>query len=90
MSLNIKNAEAHRLAAELARVTGKTLTQAVTDALRAELARETSGPDPRVERLLAIGRDCAARMADPFQSADHGHFLYDEKGLPRRSSIPRQ
>ena len=35
------------------------------------------------DRLLAIGRDCAARLKEPFRSADHGDFLYDERGLPR-------
>lgn len=83
MSLNIKNAEAHRLATELAQITGKTLTRAVTDALRAELSRETTTPNPKADRLLAIGRDCAARMVDPYRSRDHGDLLYDEKGLPR-------
>jgi hypothetical protein len=31
MTLNIKNPETHRLATELARLTGETLTQAVTE-----------------------------------------------------------
>ncbi|MSP72848.1 MAG: hypothetical protein EXR76_11895 [Myxococcales bacterium] len=34
MHLNIKNGEAHRLAAELARLTGESLSGAVTVALR--------------------------------------------------------
>jgi hypothetical protein len=38
-----------------------------------------SNPD----RLLAIGKDCAARLKEPFRSADHGDVLYDERGLPR-------
>jgi antitoxin VapB len=40
MHLNIKNDEAHRLATELAALTGESLTGAVTSALRAQLARE--------------------------------------------------
>ena len=32
---------------------------------------------------LAIGKDCAARLKEPFRSADHGDLLYDERGLPR-------
>ena len=83
MSLNIKNPEAHRLAAELARVTGKSMTQAVTDALRQQLARETQAPESRAERLLEIGRDCAVRLQEPYRSVDHGDLLYDDKGLPR-------
>jgi len=35
------------------------------------------------DRLLAIGRDCAARLKEAIRSADHGGFLYDERGLPR-------
>lgn len=33
--------------------------------------------------LLAIGRDCATRLKEPYRSADHGDLLYDELGLPR-------
>ena len=33
--------------------------------------------------LLALGRDCAARLAEPWRTADHGVLLYDDKGLPR-------
>ena len=39
MSLNIKNPEAHALAARLAKKTGETLTDAVTTALRERLER---------------------------------------------------
>ena len=83
MPLNIKNPEAHRLASELARVTGKSITQAVTDALRQQLAQEKREPGSRAERLLAIGRDCAARLNEPYLSGDHGDLLYDDKGIPR-------
>jgi hypothetical protein len=33
--------------------------------------------------LLALGRDCAARLNEPWRSADHAELLYDERGLPR-------
>ncbi len=41
------------------------------------------------QRLLAIGRDCAQYLQEPFRSADHGDLLYDERGLPidRHTSI---
>ncbi len=84
MSLNIKSQEAHRLAQELARLTGESMTAAVTVAVRERLDRVRR---ERVlglaERLLAIGKDCAARLKEPFRSADHGELLYDERGLPR-------
>jgi len=35
------------------------------------------------ERLLAIGRETAARLPEPNRSIDHGDLLYDEKGLPK-------
>ena len=83
MPPNIKNPEAHRLASELARVTGKSMTQAATDALRQQRAQEKREPGSRAERLLAIGRDCAARLKEPYLSGDHGDLLYDDRGLPR-------
>jgi len=34
------------------------------------------------DRLLAIGKDCAAHLKEPFLSTDHGAILYDDRGLP--------
>lgn len=84
MSLNIKNGEAHRLAEELARLTGESMTMAVTIAVRERLdrLRQQQGPS-LTDRLLAIGQDCAAHLKEPFLSIDHADFLYDEDGLPR-------
>ena len=82
MGLNIKNREAHLMAEELAKLTGESMTTAVTIALRERLARQQQGLS-LADRLLAIGRDCAARLKEPFRSADHGDLLYDERGLPR-------
>jgi antitoxin VapB len=42
MALSIKTAEADRLARDLARLTGETMTEVVTEALRQRLAREKS------------------------------------------------
>ena len=85
MSLNIKNEDAHRLARDLAAITGESLTTAVTIALRERLERVRQGHNSGrlSERLLAIGRDCAARFKEPYRSADHADLLYDERGLPR-------
>lgn len=84
MSLNIKNEEAHRLARELAAITGESVTVAVTEALRERLERIRPSRKPGLsERLLAIGRDAAPRFKEPYRSADHGELLYDERGLPR-------
>jgi antitoxin VapB len=84
MGLNIKNEETHRLAEELARLTGESMTAAVTQAVRERLARVRRDRGIGLsERLLAIGRDCAERLKEPYRSVDHGDLLYDERGLPR-------
>ena len=84
MSLNIKNEDAHRLARELAALTGESMTAAVTEAIRERLRRlKGSKREGLSERLLAIGRDSAPRFKEPYRSADHGDLLYDERGLPR-------
>lgn len=84
MGLNIKSEETHRLARELAELTGETLTGAVTQALRERMERVRGEQRPDLaERILAIGRDCAMRFKEPYLSVDHGDLLYDEKGLPR-------
>jgi antitoxin VapB len=84
LGLNIKSDETHRLAQELASLTGESMTTAVTMALRERLGRlRARGRGALAERLLEIGRDSAPRFKEPFRSADHGDLLYDEKGLPR-------
>jgi antitoxin VapB len=84
LGLNIKNEEAHRLAQELAALTGESMTAAVTIALRERLDRVRRERGVTLaDRLLKIGRECAARLREPFRSVDHGDLLYDERGLPR-------
>lgn len=84
MSLNIKNPETERLARELSELTGESLTTAVTVALRERLERvKRDRGEALVEEILAIGREAAARMKEPYRSVDHGELLYDEQGLPR-------
>ncbi len=84
MSLNLKNEETNRLAHELAGLTGETLTTAVTVAVRERLERlQQSKRGALSERLLKIGKDCAAHLREPFLSVEHGDLLYDESGLPK-------
>jgi antitoxin VapB len=82
MHLNIKNDEAHKLATELARLTGENLTSAVTLALRERLARELRrrNTDSVAARLLKIGNRYAA-LPDSGRSPDE-ILGYDEHGLP--------
>jgi antitoxin VapB len=84
MSMNIKNEEAYRLARQLSKLTGESLTTAVTEAVRERLdrLRRERGVD-RAERLLLIGRDCATRLKEPFRTIDHKDMLYDDRGLPK-------
>lgn len=81
MSLNIKNEEAHRLAQELAALTGESMTVAVTEAVRERLNRVKS--KGIAERIMKIARDCGPRWKEPFRSIDHADMLYDDKGLPK-------
>lgn len=60
--LNIKNPEADELARRLSRVTGQSITTAVTVALREQLRRvegRTAAPSLAAD-LMEIGRRCAA------------------------------
>jgi antitoxin VapB len=85
MALNIKSKEAHELAAELASLTGKSMTTAVIDALHAALAEQRSSlqKEVRAQELMEIGRRCAAHLHQPVPSVQHGDILYDERGLPQ-------
>jgi antitoxin VapB len=84
MSLNIKNEKTHRLVRELSRLTGESMTAAVDQAVRERLKRvRSSRGSGLAERLLKIGKECAAHWKEPYRSMDHGDLLYDEKGLPK-------
>ena len=83
-SLNLKSDEAYKLARELADRTGESMTAAVIQALRERLERLTrESKEDFVERILAIGRDCAAHMTEEERSRNPDDLLYDERGLPR-------
>jgi antitoxin VapB len=62
MSINIKHPEADRLARELAKQTGETVTDAVVNAIRERLAYlQTREFLPHLkDELLKIGQRCAA------------------------------
>jgi antitoxin VapB len=84
MALNIKNEETHRLAEQLAKLTGESMTGAITQAVRERLERvRRNRGSGLADRLLRIGKSCAPHLKEPFRSVDHGDFLYDEKGLPK-------
>jgi len=84
MALNIRNREAETLAAELARRTGETKTEAVIKALRERLARvrRARGKRRLADELNEIALRCARLpVLDPRTPEEI--IGYDEHGLPR-------
>jgi antitoxin VapB len=88
MGMNIKDPRVHAMAKDLAARRGTSVTDAVRQALEAELTRTTApGPDNvRSTRLEAI-RQIQARFSelpikDPRSSRDLQDSLYDDRGLP--------
>ncbi len=84
MALNIRHAEAERLAAELARQTGETKTEAVTKALRDRLVRVRRERTGRrlADELEAIAEHCASLPVLDDRRAEE-ILGYDATGLPR-------
>ena len=95
MSLTIKNQETCRLAGELARATGETMTGAITVALRERLERvgQTSGAGPREEPHAETRGQAMHKIVErlstlpdhaPWLGAvEHGDYLYNDQGLPK-------
>lgn len=83
MALSIKDPEADRLAREVAKATGESLTTAVIQSLRERLARIRRPRGPRLsDELLRIARRCA-RLPVKDPRSDNDVLGYDEHGLPR-------
>ncbi len=87
MSLNIKNEETHRLIRELAQETGQSMTAAITDVVRRELARiraeREDDTEARVERILELAAEMRRRAPVGYFDQDFDELLYDELGLPK-------
>lgn len=83
MHINIKNDDTYQLAAELAGLTGETLTATVTIALRERLDRVKRRRSRRslVDELDEIALHCAALPVLDDRS-DEEILGYDEHGLP--------
>lgn len=83
MALNIKSAQAEKLARELAQRTGETITDAVTTALKERMARLSQR---RTKRSLADELDEIAKRCVTLPIFDHrtpDEILgYDDRGLP--------
>jgi antitoxin VapB len=86
MALSIKNEEAERLAREVARKNGETVTMAVTVALKERLARqeENTRRKSRSKVLTEFSKLCAPLFTDGRSGNDLINDLYDdETGLPK-------
>jgi len=84
MVLSIRNPEAERLAEAVARLAGETQTEAVTQALRARLARLRRERAGRrlADELDDIGRHCAQLPVMDRRTTDET-LGYDDNGVPR-------
>ncbi len=83
MALSIKNPEAERLARELARVTGESLTEAVTEALRQRMLRETGRVnDVTLREDVRRIQERVARLPVLDPRTPDEILGYDESGLP--------
>lgn len=84
MPLNIRNKQTEQLATALAKLTGETKTEAVTQALRERLERTRRTRTKRRLRdeIAQIAARCAAL---PVLDARHADDIigYDRHGIPR-------
>jgi len=83
MALSIKNLETERLARELAQVTGESLTEAVTEALRQRMLGETGrANDATLDADLCAIQERFMRLPVLETGTDEELVGYDEHGLP--------
>jgi antitoxin VapB len=85
MAMNIKNPETERLARELAKRTGESLTVAITIAVKERLERQhkEQKKEGRLEWLLKLSERTAPLLKDLPPSDKVGDLLFDKKtGLP--------
>lgn len=86
MSLNIKNERVHDLARRAARLTGKSQTAAIEEALVRFLdARGTDPETARQQRIDVLWTEIALETSDADREATRETMadLYDDAGLPR-------
>lgn len=84
MSVTIDRPDTNRLLRELIATTGESESDAVNRALRERLTRERekrAQPQPLAEKLLRIGRECAALPVLDDRPAED-ILGYNENGMP--------
>jgi antitoxin VapB len=85
-ALNIKDPEAHRLAAAVAQETGETMAHVVTEALRERFERLPSRfCKASVEELRSITQRAGGSGKDGY--LDHGEFLYGGRDFSKTDSL---
>ena len=84
MALSLKNPETERLAKELARTTGESVTRAVTVALKERLERQKPNPKEGLAAWLdELTKRTAPLLKDLPSSDKVGDLRFDkETGLP--------
>jgi antitoxin VapB len=83
MALSIKHPDADRLARELAAKTGETLTEAVLNALRERLARQSGPKRPwRLRDELRMIRERCKKLPVLDPRTPDQILGYDDRGLP--------
>lgn len=82
MTLIVEDPEAYRLAQHISSVTGVSVSEAVTEALR-EVSLRLGGPKRKAtaDELMALAARVSENVTGP--APDHGKLLYDDHGLPK-------
>ncbi|MCY4527726.1 MAG: type II toxin-antitoxin system VapB family antitoxin [Chloroflexi bacterium] len=85
MNFEPEKDEIPRLAQELANLTGETVDEAVTFALRERLerVRHERSVEERLQAMRAISQRTSRMLRDGPPVVEHGDLLYDERGLPK-------
>ena len=85
MGLNIKRKDTQQLVQKLAKLTGESMTEAVTRAVRERIER-LDRKKGLTESWKEIAQDTAKRFKEPYRSMTQEQLddlLYDEDGLPK-------
>lgn len=83
MALSLKDPETDQLARKVSQLTGETITQAITIALRERLDRLEHNYDMMKKvRIQEILDQFKAKVPLTAKSSDHNDTLYGKDGLP--------
>jgi antitoxin VapB len=83
VAISIKDPDADRLARELSRATGESLTEAIRRSLEERLAREVRRRDRRLAAEVRRIQERVARLPVLDDRPAEAVIGYDDHGLPR-------